>query len=202
MEPAPAVDRVRYREVIGSFATGVAILLFALCLGANRAWAEDAPAQKFPAPIAIFTATEEGKKVIIAKVTRDGKPIEGAHVIVQAKRTFGNLTLGEDDTLADGTVAVPFPSDLPSGPEGRIQVVAQIKSPPELAAVATEIFEGARKVLPPEDAFPRALWSPHAPLGLLITIGSMLTIVWSVYLFVVIQLIKIRKESTREKAVT
>jgi hypothetical protein len=34
---------------------------------------------------------------------------------------------------------------------------------------------------------------------LLITIGSMLTIVWSVYLFVVIQLIKIRKESIHEE---
>lgn len=194
------------RSTIGkksrNLATGVAILLFALCLGANRACAEDAPAQKFPTQIAISTATEEGKKVIIATVTRDGKLIEGAHVIVQAKRTFGNLTLGEDDTLADGTVAVPFPSDLPSGPEGRIQVVAQIKSPPELAAMATQMFDGARKVVPPEDPFPRALWSPHAPLGLLITIGSMLTIVWSVYLFVVIQLVKIRKESLREKSLS
>ena len=179
--------------------TGLAILFFALCLGTNRATAEDVQAQKFPAQIAISTATEEGKKVIVATVTRDGKPIEGAHVVLQARRTFGNLTLGEDDTLADGTVAVPFPSDLPSGPEGRIQVIAQIKSPPELSGMATQIFDGARKVLPKKEAFPRALWSPHAPLPLLITIGSMLTIVWSVYLFVVIQLIKIRKESLREE---
>ena len=194
------------RSMVGrkgrSLATGVVILLFALCFGANRARAEDAQAQTFPAQIAISTATEEGKKVIIATVTRDGKPVEGAHVVLQAKRTFGNLTLGEDDTLADGTVAVPFPSDLPSGPEGRIQVMAQIKSPPELSGIATQIFDGARKVLPDEDPFPRALWSPHAPLALLITIGSMLTIVWSVYLFVVIQLIRIRKESTHEKTFT
>ena len=68
--------------------------------------------------------------------------------------------------------------------------------------MATQLFEGARKVVPPEDPFPRALWSPHAPLGLLITIGSMLTIVWSVYLFVVIQLVKIRQESKREETLT
>jgi hypothetical protein len=194
------------RSMVGrkrsGLASGVAILFFTLCLGTNRAWAEDLQAQKFPAQIAISTATEEGKKVIIATVTRDGKPIEGAHVVLQAKRTFGNLTLGEDDTLADGTVAVPFPSDLPSGPEGRIQVIAQIKSPPELSGRAIQTFDGARKVLPNEDPFPRALWSPHAPLALLITIGSMLTIVWSVYLFVVIQLIKIRKESMREEALS
>jgi hypothetical protein len=194
------------RSMIGrksrNLATRIAILFFAFGLGANHAWAEEVQAQKPPAQIAISTATEEGKKVIIATVTREGKPIEGAHVLLQVKRTFGNLTLGEDDTLADGTVAVPFPSDLPSGTEGNIQVLAQIKSPPELAATATQIFDGASKVQPNEDPFPRALWSPHAPLALLLTIGSMLTIVWSVYLFVVVQLIKIRKESIREKTLS
>jgi Ni/Fe-hydrogenase subunit HybB-like protein len=182
-----------------NLAPGVAILFFALFLGANRASAADVQVQEPPPQITITTATEEGKKVIIATVTREGKPIEGSHVALQAKRRFGNLTLGEDDTLADGTVAVPFPSDLPGGTEGRVQIIAQIKSPPELAATATKIFDGASKVLPNKDPFPRALWAPHAPLALLITIGSMLTIVWSVYLFVVIQLIKIRKESIHEE---
>jgi hypothetical protein len=176
-----------------NLAPGVAILFFALFLVANRASAADVQVQEPPPQITITAATEEGKKVIIATVTREGKPIEGAHVLLQVKRTFGNLTLGEDDTLADGTVAVPFPADLPGGPEGKIQVLAQIKSPPELVATATQTLDGAIKVLPIEDPFPRALWSPNAPLALLITIGSMLTIVWSVYFFVIIQLIKIRK---------
>ena len=96
-------------------------------------------------------------------------------------------------------MAVAFPGDLPGGTEGKIQLLAEIKSPPELAGTVTQIFDGASKVLPNKDPFPRALWAPHAPLALLITIGSMLSIVWSVYLFVVIQLIKIRKESIHEE---
>lgn len=179
--------------------TGLAILFFALFVASNRASAADLPTEKAAPQITIATATEEGKKVIIATVTRDGKPVEGSHVVLQIKRTFGNLTLGEDDTIADGTVAVPFPADLPGGREGRIQVLAQIKSPPELAATATQTLEGTSKVLPNEDPFPRHLWSPHAPLALLITIGTMLSIVWSVYLFVVIQLIKIRKARVHEE---
>jgi hypothetical protein len=175
------------------------ILFCVLFLAANRVSAGDVQGQDTRSQITIATGIEEGKKVIIATVTRDGKPIEGSHVVLQVERTFGNLTLGEDDTLADGTVAVPFPADIPGGPEGKIQILVQIKSPPESAATATQTLDGASKVLPKEEPFPRALWSPHAPLALLITIGTMLTIVWSVYLFVVIQLVKIRKATIHEE---
>ena len=184
------------RRNIPGLATGLTILFAALFLGVNHAPAQtEAP----PPQITITTSTEEGKKVIIATVTREGKPVEGSHVVLQVKRTFGNLTLGEDDTLADGTVAVPFPNDLPGGLEGKIQVLAEIKSPHELAATAMQALDGASKVAPVEDAFPRELWLPHAPLALLITISSMLSIVWSVYLFVIIQLIKIRKARRNEE---
>jgi hypothetical protein len=183
-------------------ATGVVILLVTLFLGINRATAAEVQMPIPRSQITIATSVEEGKKVIIATVTRDGKPVEGSHVVLQVKRTFGNLTLGEDDTLADGTVAVAFPKDLPGGLEGKIQIIAQIKSPPELAATATQSLDGASKVAPNEDPFPRALWSPHAPVALLITISSMLSIVWTVYAFVVVQLIKIRKAQVREEIPT
>jgi Ni/Fe-hydrogenase subunit HybB-like protein len=193
IEVRPSPARAAIGRTSRRLAKGVAILFFALFLSANRVSAGNVQAPDSQPQITIVTGTEEGKKVIIATVTREGKPIEGSHVLLQVKRTFGNITLGEDDTLADGTVAVPFPANLPGGPEGKIQVLAQIKSPPELVATATQTLDGAIKVLPIEDPFPRALWSPNAPLALLITIGSMLTIVWSVYFFVIIQLIKIRK---------
>ena len=199
IDAPPSPHRSSVQTTSRSLVTGLTILFFVFFLGANRVAAVDAQTGSPQAQITIAASTEEGKKVIVATVTRDGKPVEGAHVVVQVKRTFGNLTLGEDDTLADGTVAVPFPADLPGGIEGKIQVFAQIKSPPELAAVATQTLDGASKVVLKKDPFPRALWLPHAPLALLITIGSMLSIVWSVYLFVVIQLIKIRKARVNEE---
>ncbi|HEV2717113.1 MAG TPA: NrfD/PsrC family molybdoenzyme membrane anchor subunit [Terriglobales bacterium] len=199
IDVTPPPDRSAIGRRSHSLTMGLAILFAVLFLGANRVSAVDVQAEKPQPQITIATSTEEGKKVIIVTVTSEGKPVEGSHVVLQIKRTFGNLTLGEEDTLADGTIAVPFPADLPGGPEGKIQVVAQIKSPPELATTATQTLDGASKVLPNKDPFPRALWAPHAPLALLITIGSMLTIVWSVYVFVVVQLIKIRKESIREE---
>jgi Ni/Fe-hydrogenase subunit HybB-like protein len=181
-------------KISPGLATGTAILLLVLLAGSNRLTAADLPAPKPPAVLTLATSTEEGKKVIVATVTREGKPIESAHVVLQVKRTFGNLTLGEDDTLADGTIAVAFPSDLPSGPDGRVQVYAQIKAPAEYAAIRAEaVFDGALKVRAEADPFPPALWSPHAPLGLVLTICVLLGIVWSTYSFVVVQLIKIKR---------
>ena len=188
----------RVRPAIGKaspgFAAGMAILLAALLPGANRVSAVEAQAQNPQPQIAITTGTEDGRKVIVATVTREGKPVENARVALQVQRTFGNLTLGEDDTLDDGTVAVPFPADLPGDSQGKIQVFAQIKSPPEHAAISTQAtLDGALKTRAEADPFPRALWSPRAPLGLILTIFTLLTIVWSTYAFVVIQLIKIKK---------
>jgi len=178
------------------FGTGIAILLVSLFLSAHSVSAAESQTPKSQAQITIKAGTEDGKKVIIATVTREGKPVANAHVVLQAKRTFGDLTLGEDDTLDDGTVAVAFPATLPGDSEGKLQVIAQIKSPPEHATVrAQATLDGAVKVPVEVDPFPRALWSPHAPLALVITIAALLTIVWSTYAFVVVQLVRIKKSA-------
>jgi hypothetical protein len=52
---------------------------------------------------------------------------------------------------------------------------------------------GAIVPIDPEP-FPRALWAPHAPLPLLVTILLLLTGVWSCYVFVVGQIISIGKD--------
>jgi hypothetical protein len=191
-KPAPVVPPTGHSGP--GLAAGAAVLIGCLLVANNQAWAGEAVSPKPQAQVTITAGIEEGKKMIIAKVMREGKPIENAHVVLQTKRTFGNLTLGEDDTLADGTVAVAFPTDLPGGAEGKLLVLAQVKSPPECAGASGQaVLEGALQLRPEPDAFPRALWSPRAPLALLITIGALLTIVWSTYLFVLIQLIRIRK---------
>ena len=194
-KPSPA--RPAIGKASPGLATGMAaILLVALFLGANRVSA-DAQDQKPQPHITISTSIEDGKKVIVATVTREAKPVENVRVTLQVKRTFGSLTLGEDDTLDDGTVAVPFPADLPGDSEGKIEVLAQIKSPPEYASTrAQATLDGALKVRAEADPFPRALWSPHAPLALVLTIVTLLTIVWATYAFVVVQLIKIKRDAT------
>ena len=58
---------------------------------------------------------------------------------------------------------------------------------------AEEIFGGALVVPLQTENFPRALWAPQAPLALILTIGFIICVVWGTYIYVVVQLVRIRK---------
>src|SRR5689334_3730041 len=86
------------------------------------------------AVISVSSEVEEGKRVLMATVKLDGKPVEGAKVSFFIRRTFGNLLVGQEATLDDGTAAVPFPQGLPGGQTGKLQVLATVSSPPQFAS--------------------------------------------------------------------
>jgi hypothetical protein len=168
--------------------------MFAMLLGlviSPLVRAETADANK-PA-IALSITTEENQKTILATVTAGGKPIKGATVTFFVKRLFGNLGIGHDQTLDDGTAAVPFPVDLPGGAKGQLHVIAAITDPCQYSSVSSEAaFDGARIVPLETTDFPRALWAPQAPLALIMAVVILLTLVWGTYFYVGVQLIKIR----------
>jgi hypothetical protein len=146
------------------------------------------------AEIQLQLTTEEGAKQIQATVTSGGKPVEGATVAFLVKRTFGELPIGKDQTLDDGTAAVKFPADVPGGATGELQVIAIIQAPTKYAqAKAHATFAGAAVVQASEDEFPRALWAPRAPWLLLLTLVGLIAAVWCVYAYVFAQIWAIRK---------
>ena len=132
--------------------------------------------------------------MVVATAKLNAKPLANASVAFFVQRTFGRLSLGADTTLDDGTAAVALPTDLPGGANGQLQIIAEVKAAPSYAAteIRAELTGGTSKV-PEADPFPRALWAPRAPLGLILTLVTLLSIVWSTYAFVITQLIKIRK---------
>jgi hypothetical protein len=158
-----------------------------------------ARAVELPKPvIALTVGEEEKKKVLRALVTLNGKPLENATVTISVKRTFGNLPLGKDTTLDDGTAVVAFPTSLPGGPDGQLHIVADVSPTPNYSAAIAETIVPAGKVIAvPQDPFPRALWAPHAPLQLIIPIVLLLAGVWVTYAYVISQIIAIRKGATR-----
>ncbi len=145
--------------------------------------------------ISLKVATEDNQKVILATVATAGKPLADATVNFFVKRTFGNLGIGHDQTLDDGTAAVPFPADLPGGATGQIQVIATISAPPQYSSVRREAaFDGARIIPQQTEVFPRALWAPQSPVALILTIIILVTAVWGAYIYVAVQLTRIHKE--------
>ena len=176
--------------------------------------------------LALKSEVEDGKKMLIATVTRDGKPMEGVSVSFVVERSFGTLLIGEDKTLGDGTAAVPAPEGLPSGPSGELKIIARAtlpdttqgetqastdvaqSAPPSEpiaspAATPAQIIDaqftlkGDVKMLREQEPVPRALWAPRAPVPLLATVTAILVVVWGSYAFIVSQLIKIKQEARK-----
>jgi Ni/Fe-hydrogenase subunit HybB-like protein len=134
---------------------------------------------------------EFGDKVLLATVTRGDEPIEGAQVQFLAERTFGALLLGEQTTSERGEAAVVFPGDLPGNLNWELRIIAEAALD-DVSVRAAAVFEPGIAMPLPGDPFPRALWSHSAPWPIVLTIASLLAIVWSHFFFVIYQLVKIR----------
>ncbi len=159
-----------------------------VCLVAAAALAQTTAASAPSAEVKLVLVTEEGRQ-LQATVSADGKPVEGATVVFTVQRTFGDLPIGKDQTLDDGTAQVPFPSDLPGGPTGELAVTATVQAPEKWAgATAKDVFPGAAKLATAAEPFPRALWAPRAPWLLVVTIAGLLLVVWCMYAYVATQL--------------
>ncbi|MBY0307262.1 MAG: hypothetical protein K2Q09_00830, partial [Phycisphaerales bacterium] len=167
-----------------------------------------------PAPVgvALSITSEDGKRMIMATITNDGKPVESAKVRFGVQRTFGRLILGEETTLDDGTAAVAFPEGLPGDSSGGLAFSAEVTGPADLAGRRAEL----RMPGPPpstttpnvtsrglvdgdgvelaRSGLPRRLWAPRSPTILLATVGGIVAVVWSSYAFVVSLLWRIWKE--------
>jgi len=175
------------QRIIFSFAW---VVLF---VGRVDAFAANGPTTRENVQIIIATTTEEGQRMLQAVVKADGKPLENAAVRFYVVRTFGNLLVGEDKTLDDGSAAVKFPTGLPGSTDGSLCIIAQVKEPAQYATYSQATLAGGTPNSMEQITFPRALWGRRAPWPLLLAIGVPLGGVWITYAFVVAQIIAIRK---------
>jgi hypothetical protein len=146
------------------------------------------------ADIEVRRLEESGETILLATVTLDAAAVAGARVGFYVRRLFGDMELGVDITLDDGTAAVTFPHDLPGDATGMLTVVARVLEPDELAGAAAEArVEGGVPTSALAQATPRALWSSRPPIVLVVVIVSLLTIVWATYSVALYQLVQIRR---------
>lgn len=142
-----------------------------------------------PAPqISLAESEEEGKRQVVATVTLGGKPLENAQVTFRLKRAFGLLPLGADKTLDDGTAAAELPDDLPAGPDGKLEVTAEVAAGANNSAAQTTASFGAAAPSPANAPLPRAVWAPRAPTALIAAIAITLAASWGVFVYVLSQL--------------
>ena len=154
--------------------------------------ADSASARK-AARVELRRASEGGEDMLVATVTVGGRPAAGVTVAFFAHRHFGLLSLGEGETLDDGTAGVSFPRALPGNPRGDVRFRAAVPAPDALAGAEAEaVMSGGVPARQDISEYPRALWSTRTPIGLLVGITVLLLSVWSTYTFTIFQLLKLR----------
>lgn len=127
--------------------------------------------------------------------TGEEKPVPETAVGLFVKRSFYPMKLGEGNTDENGEATVEVPNNLPGDPLGNITLLAKLDENETYGYLETASTQkwGVAVSNRIEDQ-PRALWSSHPPLWMLITFIILMTAVWGHYIVIVYELFRLRKE--------
>jgi hypothetical protein len=137
-----------------------------------------------------------------AYISKNNKeiPVTGETVVIYVPRMFSLFPVGEVSLDENGSASLQFPSDIPGDNEGNLTIISKFEEHPEFGNV--EIKAVKKWGVPKSNSVPmahRALWTKTAPMWMIITLSILLTGVWGHYLFAIISLIKIKRESKKKK---
>lgn len=122
-------------------------------------------------------------------------PVPSATVGIFVKRMFNPLKVGEGTTDSSGEASVDFPANLPGDPKGNLTLMGKLDENETYGNLEASVAEpwGVPVSDKIEDQ-PRALWSSHPPLWMLITFIILMLAVWGHYIVIVYQLFSLRNE--------
>ncbi|HEX4875245.1 MAG TPA: hypothetical protein VFV31_01145 [Chitinophagaceae bacterium] len=122
-------------------------------------------------------------------------PVPEATVGVYVKRSFLPLKLGEGTTDENGEATIEVPQSLPGDAKGNITLIGKLDENEIYGNLeASAVQSWGVPVSDKPQALPRALWSTHPPIWMLITFIVLVGTVWGHYLIIIIQLFRLRKE--------
>jgi len=124
--------------------------------------------------------------------------VKGVDIHFYVYRSFGLLPIEGDNLTTDenGEATVDFPNDIPGDKSGNVTVIARVEDNDELGNFETKKnIQWGIPVNQQQTAQPRALWSSgnNAPWPLVITVTSMVVIVWGIIFYIIFQLVAIKR---------
>jgi hypothetical protein len=127
--------------------------------------------------------------------TGNEMPVKETAFGVFVKRSFFPLKVGEGTTDENGEAIVEIPNNLPGDAKGMITFLAKLDES-ELYGnlVASTTAKWGIPVSDKLEEAPRALWSAHPPVWMMITFAVLMIIVWGHYIVIVYELFRLRKE--------
>jgi hypothetical protein len=159
-----------------------------------------------PAKIRLFFSIEDSLRVL--KVTATQKNEKGEEVaipketvLIYIPRLFSLLKIGEIALDDNGTGTLEFPKEIVGDTLGNLVVMAKIEEHDKFGFVQGQnvINWGVHKQYYKAEVPSRELWTPIAPLWMIITLLIMLAGVWAHYMYAVYELIMIKRLSKKDK---
>jgi mono/diheme cytochrome c family protein len=126
------------------------------------------------------------------------KPLKGANITVLVKRYFGNMAVADaSSTNEKGYVSFQIPKDIPGDKDGNIELIVKLsnESGSDIKK-SIKLAIGVPTNKPPLTQS-RAMWniSIKAPIWLLLSYTLVVVGIWSFLIYIVLQLVKIKKSS-------
>ena len=127
-------------------------------------------------------------------------PLADDDIYLYVPRMFSLMIIEEGWLEEDGHGGAEFPLDLIGDSTGMIKVLARIEEHYDYGNLeaSAEIDWALHKHAEKREGPQRELWTPIAPLWMIITLIIMLVGVWGHYFYAIIQLYKIKKAGNKE----
>lgn len=126
-------------------------------------------------------------------------PVAKTVIGIFVKRMFYPLKVGEGTTDDNGEATIEIPKTLPGDVNGNITLLAKLDE--------NEVYGNLEASVTPQwgipvsdklQEAPRALWSVHPPLWMLITFIILVCTVWGHYIVIIYELFRLRKEEPHQ----
>lgn len=118
-----------------------------------------------------------------------------ATVGIYVQRMFSPLKIGEGTTDENGAALVEIPNTLPGDAKGNLALIARLDESEAYGNLEASVVQPWG--IPVSDTvkeLPRALWSTHPPIWMLVTFIILMSTVWGHYLVIIIQLFRLKKD--------
>jgi hypothetical protein len=122
-------------------------------------------------------------------------PVPATDLAVFVKRLFNPLKIGEGKTDEAGEASIDIPKNLPGDEKGNLTLLARVQDNEVYGNIETPLVQQWGTPVSSEmKEFPRALWSTHPPMWMLITFIILMGTVWGHYIVIVFELFRLKKE--------
>jgi len=159
-----------------------------------------------PAKIRLFFSIEDSLRILKVAATQKNEKgediaIPKETVLIYIPRLFSLLKIGEITLDDNGTGTLEFPKEIVGDTLGNLIVIAKIEEHDKFGFAQGQnlINWGVHKQYYKAEVPSRELWTPIAPLWMIITLLVMLAGVWAHYMYAVYELVMIKRLSKKDK---